>query len=75
MLNDTQVHAQLRRAIADLVGTAQSDLLPADKLALLCSQIGTLAFWVDQLEADAASPPPAPGPHWKGRPSELRHPS
>lgn len=72
MSNCTEACIQLRHVVADLVSTAQSDLPPADKLELLCVQIGTAAFWTGQIGPDGQLHAPAAGPHWRGTTSELR---
>jgi hypothetical protein len=68
MNSDSEAVAQLRRAVADLVGTAQSSLPPAEKLDLLCVQIGTAQYWLDQLHRQADPGHELAGPHFVTRP-------
>ncbi|MBL8851847.1 MAG: hypothetical protein JNG89_19400 [Planctomycetaceae bacterium] len=65
MNNDTDAYSLLRRAIAALVATAQSDLRPAEKLELLCIQIGTAQHLLMQLPTENTAPS-LRGPHFAG---------
>jgi len=53
---------ELVRAVRQLIATAESDLPPAEKLELLCVQVGTLQYWADRLL----------GPRRASRPSRRR---
>ena len=70
---------RLKQAIQDLVRTADSDLPRPDKLELLCVQVGTVRFWLDQLEQAANDEHGLDGPHFAAPThpfsSELRMPT
>lgn len=58
----------LVQSIADLVRTANSDVPPPEILDLLCVQIGTAQYWLDQLQGQVDPGHELAGPHFGAQP-------
>jgi hypothetical protein len=53
---------QLVAVIRELRRIAESPLPPQEKLGLLCAQIGTAVYWLEQMDELAGR---LHGPHWR----------
>lgn len=68
MNSNPESAAHLQQVVADLVRTAEANLPPPEKLDLLCVQIGTAQYWLDQLQRPVDLGPELTGPHFIAHP-------